>query len=115
VVGLSVMIMRSAEAADSYAMWGMDSGGPRKRVLDRGAHCTWRRLVNMTEPSTCSGIVCSLSNDFDQLYRFLVISGCDESRGWCCVCQTDRLCGKQFAGCWHLCIQQVDVELVRVG
>jgi len=32
--------MSFAKAADSYAMWGMDPGGPGKRVLDRGAHCT---------------------------------------------------------------------------
>ena len=38
---------------DRDALWVMDSGGPKKDVLDGGAR--WRHLANRTEPSRCRG------------------------------------------------------------
>jgi len=47
--------------------------GPRKHVpvclLDGGAH--WRRLANMTEPSTCGGDAAFSSCYFDRCYLFV--------------------------------------------
>ena len=40
--------------------------GPRKHVLDRGAH--WRNLANTIQPSLCSRVVAFLSNYFDHLF-----------------------------------------------
>jgi len=38
---------------DRDAVWGMDTGGPKKVCVRRGTH--WRHLANTTEPSMCGG------------------------------------------------------------
>jgi len=55
---------KTAEAVEmSFRMWTWV--GPRKHVLDGGAH--WRHMVNTIEPSMCGISAAFLSNYFDHL------------------------------------------------
>jgi len=60
-----VSCAKTAEAIEMpFGIWtGM---GPRKQVLDRGAH--WRHLANTNEPSIRGGYAACLSNYFDHLF-----------------------------------------------
>jgi len=51
---------------DRYAVWGMNSGGPKEACVYRlGAH--WRHLTNTIEPSVCGGDAAFLWNYFDHV------------------------------------------------
>jgi len=74
-VCLSVTIVSCAKTAEPIAMvfliW--TRVGPRKHVLDGGAH--WRHLANTIEPSMCGGSAAFTSNYFDHLLLLLWPTG----------------------------------------
>jgi len=52
-------------AKPTNAIWGIDSGGPRKQELDWGAH--WHHLVNTIKLPICGSDAAFFVNYFDHL------------------------------------------------
>jgi len=60
-----VNCLKTAEPTE-MPFWLRTSVGPRKHVLDGGAH--WRNLSNSIEPSMCCGDAAFSSNYFEHLF-----------------------------------------------